>query len=82
MARILSVEVHEDIVNWFQTELDRDALHGHNKVTVDQIHKADMGLFLRSAELCKEDLSVRTDNSFPLDGIMKTVMLEPRILAL
>eukprot|EP00973_Karenia_brevis_P059091 8227626-Karenia_brevis.AAC.1 len=29
-------EVHEDIVNWFQTELDRNAIHGHNKITVDQ----------------------------------------------
>eukprot|EP00973_Karenia_brevis_P004161 570887-Karenia_brevis.AAC.1 len=33
MARILSFHVHEDIVNWFQTELDRDPLPGHSKVT-------------------------------------------------
>eukprot|EP00973_Karenia_brevis_P081640 11318199-Karenia_brevis.AAC.1 len=41
-----------------------------------------MELFLRCAELCKEDLSVQADNSLPPDGIIKTMMLEPRILAL
>eukprot|EP00973_Karenia_brevis_P053503 7435285-Karenia_brevis.AAC.1 len=39
-----------------------EAIHGHDKVTVDQVHRADMEPILRCAELCKEDLSVLADN--------------------
>eukprot|EP00973_Karenia_brevis_P027624 3807467-Karenia_brevis.AAC.1 len=73
---------HEGIVNWYITELAREALPGHSKITVDQVHRADVEIFTRAAELANEDLSKAHDGSLPLDAIMKQILVEPRIQAL
>eukprot|EP00973_Karenia_brevis_P005525 752045-Karenia_brevis.AAC.1 len=49
---------------------------------MDQIHRADIELFTRAAELAEEDLSLAPDGSLALDGLMQKIMAEPRIQAL
>eukprot|EP00973_Karenia_brevis_P013401 1820177-Karenia_brevis.AAC.1 len=82
IAEIMSFRAHEEVVNWFTNELERETLPGHSKVTVDQVHRADIEIFTRAAELLKEDLSKREDGSLPLDNVVRKILEEPRIQAL
>eukprot|EP00973_Karenia_brevis_P004722 649315-Karenia_brevis.AAC.1 len=82
LAKLMSFKAHDQIVDWYQRELDPDPIPGHVRVSVDQIHRVDVELFTRAAELAREDLSIREDGKYALDDIMKAVSLEPRIQAL
>eukprot|EP00973_Karenia_brevis_P015903 2175479-Karenia_brevis.AAC.1 len=82
MAEIMSFKAHDEIVNWFITEMNRDPIPGHLKVSVDQVHRADVELFTRAAELAKEDLSKEADGTLPLDNLMRRIMVEPRVQVL
>eukprot|EP00973_Karenia_brevis_P063419 8815446-Karenia_brevis.AAC.1 len=82
MAELMSFKAHEEVVNWYVAELNRDPIPGHNKVSVDQVHRTDVELFTRASEMAKEDLSKTSDGALPLDGMMRKIMLEPRVQAL
>eukprot|EP00973_Karenia_brevis_P038345 5286014-Karenia_brevis.AAC.1 len=41
LARLMSFKAHDEVVNWYQRQLDRDPIPGHLRVSVDQIHRAD-----------------------------------------
>eukprot|EP00973_Karenia_brevis_P082075 11380659-Karenia_brevis.AAC.1 len=78
----MTFKAHDEVVNWYQRELDRDPIPGHLRVSVDQIHRADVELFTRAADMAKEDLSLGEDGGYPLDAIVKAARLEPRIQAI
>eukprot|EP00973_Karenia_brevis_P005816 791925-Karenia_brevis.AAC.1 len=40
-GRVMSFKVHEEIVDWFQREIDRDPPNGFSRITLEQILAAD-----------------------------------------
>ena len=82
MGRLLSYRVHDELISWYQVELDRKPLPGFSTVTLDQVHRVDCEIFSRLTELVQEDLSLDEMGKPPLDTLLPIVMNEPRIQAM
>ena len=84
MARLLSFESHEVLVNYYFNELSREALADHSPVSIEQVRLADKEVFFRMAEMTRGGFSkiVHLEDELPLDSILKTVMSEQRVQAL
>eukprot|EP00973_Karenia_brevis_P063913 8884316-Karenia_brevis.AAC.1 len=82
MAGLATYSCHQRLVQWLERELMHDALPGYSRPTLDQVKRADFEVFMRVTELLEEDLSVRADNSLPIDSVLPGVLLEPRIQAI
>eukprot|EP00973_Karenia_brevis_P068895 9578447-Karenia_brevis.AAC.1 len=82
VGKLMSFKMHEEIVDWFQREIDRDPPPGFSRVSLEQVLQADKEIFTRAAELAKEDLSLRADGKLPLDDLILKILNEPRVQAL
>ena len=85
MAKLINFQVHDTLVNFYLEELARVALPGYEKVSMEQIRRADKEIFLRMADKTRSGLSNFGDplrQVLPLDQVLPAVMVEPRIVAL
>jgi hypothetical protein len=84
VARLMSFEVHELLVEFFFEEMARESLPGFHKVSLEQVRRADREIFVRLAEQTRGGFTkeVLIRDELPLDNILRRVMLEPRIQAL
>ena len=78
VAKLLNYQVHEELLKWYFTELEAEPVPGFSKISISQVMEADSRIFMRLAEITKEDLSIRPDGTFALDGLLRRVLLEPR----
>ena len=82
MARLMSFEEHELHIAWTFRELTRDAMEDHYPVTLNQVKVADLEVFKRLGEKTRAGFSGVPDDELPLDVLIPTVILEPRIAQL
>ena len=85
MARLLSFQTHEDLVNLYFLEMSRDPLEGHLPTSMEQIRRADKEIFMRLAQETRAGLTDLIDPAgvkFPLDDTIKKIMVEHRVTAL
>ncbi len=85
MARLLSFQSHEDLVNLYFLEMSRDPLEGHEPTSMEQIRRADKEIFMRLAQETRGGLTELADPEgikFPLDNLIPKVMFEHRVTAL
>ena len=85
MARLLSFQTHEDLVNLYFLEMSRDPLEGHLPTSMEQIRRADKEIFMRLAQETRAGLTDFIDPAgvkFPLDDMIKKIMVEHRVTAL
>lgn len=81
MAGLMSYAVHEEIVAWYMTELDRSALPGHEEVDLNQIRRADMEVWKSFAHQTRYGLAP-VAGAPVLDAIVESTIREPRIAML
>ena len=87
MAKLLSFSVHEQLVNFYFNEMNREKLPGHGAVTVDQVRNADKEIFFKIVDQTRNGLTALGDSLadppvFPLDVMVPKILVEPRVLAL
>jgi len=87
MAKLLSFEVQETLINMYFDELARDDLPRYNSISLDQIRAADKEIFVRLADQTRGGFSGLGDPLahtpiLPLDDLLPRVMVEPRVVAL
>ena len=81
VARLASFEGAEVVTTIIEEEMEREALPGHSKVTIDQAIAFDQEVWIRAAQLSRGALDMIGD-VYPLDAILAQVILEPRIIGL
>eukprot|EP00973_Karenia_brevis_P069356 9644095-Karenia_brevis.AAC.1 len=74
--------LHQGLVQWLEREIMRAPMPGYSRVSMDQTRAADFEVFVRMTEMLEEDLSIRADNKLPIDSVLPSILLEPRIQAL
>eukprot|EP00973_Karenia_brevis_P083040 11512737-Karenia_brevis.AAC.1 len=82
VAKLMSWEVHEEILDVYFEKLAEEQIEGYEKISVQQINKADVFLFSRLSELTEGDLSRPADGSLPLDGHATKILQEFKFSAL
>ena len=82
VAHLLTFEIHENYVGWLFKEYSRKAPMGLHQINVQQLHQVDVEVFTRLADATREGLSVLPDNTYALDSLLPTLMLDPRITML
>jgi len=82
MAALLNFGEHEKLIKWFFREMEREAIPGYDKVSIDQIGRVDREIFRRLAEETRSGLGLSQDGSYPLSAHLANVMREPRVITL
>ena len=85
VARLLSFEVHERLVELYFEELSGDQLWGHSAVTMEQVMRCDKEVFRSLARHARCGISEHEDPTgakLPLDDLLLQVMKENRITQL
>ena len=82
MADLMSFQVHETLVKFYFSEMDKEPIFGYNPVSLQQIHRADIEAFTQLAGLHDGNLQLLADGSRPLDKNMKRVMKHQRFTSL
>ena len=77
IARVMSFEVHELIVNLLFQELQRDPPDGFRRVTMSQVASADREIHLKLAELTRAGLPTGPLGELPLDIHVDKVLSLP-----
>ena len=85
VAKLLSFEVHELLVNKYFDEMAAEVLPNHAPVSLEQVRLVDKEVFKRMAQETRGGFSkiiLIDKGELPLDKIMKRVMNEHRVQAL
>ena len=80
IARVMSFEVHEGIVNLLFQELQRDPPDGFRRVTMSQVASADREIHLKLADLTRGGLPMGPLGELPLDVHVQNVLLLPSVM--
>ena len=80
IARVMSFEVHELIVNLLFQELQRDPPDGFRRVTMSQVASADREIHLKLAELTRAGLPAGPLGELPLDIHVDKVLSLPSLM--
>eukprot|EP00973_Karenia_brevis_P061764 8589436-Karenia_brevis.AAC.1 len=71
-------EVHESVLQMYTRAVAEDAITGYEPISREQVHRADVELFARIAEITNEDLSMPANGKLPMDDAATTIMKEHR----
>ena len=86
VARLLTFEVHDLLVEFYFREMARPRLQDHSPVSIEQVKMADKEVFYRLGELTRGGFAIlaveAAENELPLDKLLKDVMKEQRVQAL
>ena len=77
LAKLMSYEEHEKIVNLLFYELQKEALEGFRKITITQVAAADREIHTRLAELTRGGLPLGPRGELPLDLHIDRVLALP-----
>ena len=74
VAQAMSFEKHEELINLFFNEMQREPLEGFQRVTLEQVAAADREVHVRLAEKTRAGLVRDAAGNLPLDGPLDEVM--------
>ena len=80
IARVMSFEFHERIVNLLFQELQRDPPDGFRRVSMSQVASADREIHLKLADLTRGGLPVGPLGELPLDIHVDNVLALPAVM--
>eukprot|EP00973_Karenia_brevis_P093665 12418457-Karenia_brevis.AAC.1 len=78
LTKLMKWEVHEAVLQMYTRAVAEEAIAGYEPISWEQVHRADVELFARIAEITNEDLSLPSDGSMPMDAAATAVMREHR----
>ena len=79
-CRLVQYNVFE---RWTDTLLDaylNPAMSGYQRVSIEQLHRADLQLFKVVMRETREGIRMRSDGSFPVEEAIKLAMKQPEVL--
>jgi hypothetical protein len=80
MANLLDYHRHDHWVQLMMQEVQRDPPVHHDRVTYQQLLRADQELFRRLSEECRDGIQADpTTATRPLDAAIKIVVMEPGV---
>jgi hypothetical protein len=82
IAGICSYERHQEIVDHFLRELQREPLHEFAATTLEQVSRADRYLFTRIADLSRNGLKRNVSGDLPVENSISRILLEPAFVLL
>ena len=84
LSKLLSYKVHEQLVQLFFDEMNREALPDHAKVSINQVRNADREVFLKLADLTRGGFTSigLVEDALPLDAHLQKTLTEHRVMAL
>ena len=74
VGQAMSFTKHEELINLFFNEMQREPLEGFQKVSLEQVAAADREVHVRLAEKTRAGLSKSVDGDLPLDKPLDEVM--------
>lgn len=80
LAKLLSYEQHEKLVNLLFNELQKEPLDGFKKVSLAQVAAAGGGVFARLAGLTRGGLPLGPAGQLPLDVHLDAVVALPSVM--
>ena len=80
IARVMSFEFHERIVNLLFQELQRDPPDGFRRVSMSQVASADREIHLKLADLTRSGLPMGPLGELPLDIHVDQVLALPSVM--
>ena len=83
IAKLLSFENHETIIDWCINELHEEPLRGYCPITIQQIERADKMIFQRLATQTRKGLRLEPNGDFPLDRFfdeVRAILTEPKVV--
>ena len=75
---LMSFSSHDKLVSYFITAMNEEPVTGYLKVTISQVHEADIEVFRYMAAQTEEGIAVAVGNKFPLDELLDKAMLTTR----
>eukprot|EP00435_Cladocopium_sp_Y103_P061921 s66_g23.t1 len=80
IAKLMSYEKHESLIQVLFSELQREPLEGFRKTTLSQLSAADREVHLRLSELTRAGLPLGPDGELPLDKHIDKVIGLPSVM--
>lgn len=80
LAKLMSYEVHDRIINLLFNELQRDPIEGFGRSTMGQLAAADREVHLKLAELTRAGLPLGPNGELPLDKHVDDVLRLPSVM--
>ena len=80
LAKLMSFETHETIINLLYGELQREPQDGFRKPSLSQLSAADREIHLKLAELTRAGLPLGPSGELPLDQHVKDVLKMPSVM--
>eukprot|EP00435_Cladocopium_sp_Y103_P023589 s953_g5.t1 len=74
VGQAMSFTKHEELINLFFNEMQKEPLDGFQRVSLEQIAAADREVHVRLAEKTRSGLSKGTDGGLPLDKPLEEVL--------
>ena len=79
VAQAMSFERHEELINLFFNEMQREPLEGFQKVSLEQVAAADREVHVRMAEKTRGGLTRDAQGGLPLDGPLRDVIASSEV---
>ena len=79
VAQAMSFERHEELINLFFNEMQREPLEGFQKVSLEQVAAADREVHVRMAEKTRGGLTRDAQGGLPLDGPLREVIASSEV---
>ena len=79
VAQAMSFEKHEELINLFFNEMQREPLEGFQKVSLEQVAAADREVHVRLAEKTRGGLARDAQGGLPLDGPLGDVIVSSEV---
>ena len=80
LAKLLSYECHDQLINLLFNELQRDPIDGFARPSIGQLAAADREIHLRLAELTRSGLPIGPKGELPLDKHLEKVLELPSVM--
>ena len=79
VAQAMSFNQHEELINVFFNEMQREPLEGFQRVSLEQVAAADREVHVRLAEKTRGGLGKDSNGDLPLDAPLKEVLKSSEI---
>ena len=82
LGQVMSYTVHEQLIAMLFREYLRAPPPGYNRVSIDQVRRADIEVFRQMQEQSRSGIRILPDGRMPLDLVLPGIMVSPRIAML
>ena len=82
VAELLSFDIHEHLVSLFTASLNDEILADHQKVTIQQLHNADVQIFKEMAAATRGGFNVVLPGKMPLDDLLLKALESGKVKSL